>query len=299
VLQDHIRKRFDITISTSVDEYLGIKLQNLANGDVLLTQPKLLNNLHDEFESQLKTWRVRSPQQQPASEIEPSPPIPQTVYLHLLGALLYLTKSRPDIATAVSFGATHAVSPTQSHFDELLHCLSYLWSTKEQGLVLHAGQPGRPLKLRCYCDASYLTHEDSKSHTGFCLSFGEVGSFYSKSSKQTLVTTSSTHAELRALYTLTVDIVYLVHLCEELQRPIDLPAIVMVDNQPIIDLVTTAYVRSKRCKHFLMLVQWVREKVEHGYLELCKVPTVDNVADVLTKIITGGEYTRKAHLLME
>jgi hypothetical protein len=119
------------------------------------------------------------------------------------------------------------------------------------------------------------------------MSFGEIGSFYSKSSKQTLVTTSSTHAELRALYTLTVDIVYLVHLCEELHRPIDLPAIVMVDNQPIIDLLTTAYVRSKRCKHFLMLVQWVRERIEYGYLELSKVLTIDNVADVLTKIITG------------
>jgi hypothetical protein len=72
----------------------------------------------------------------------------------------------------------------------------------------------------------------------------------------------------------------------------------MVDNQPIIDLLTTAYVRRKRCKHFLMLVQWVRERIEYGYLELSKVLTIDNVADVLTKIITGGEYTRKAYLLL-
>jgi hypothetical protein len=79
-------------------------------------------------------------------------------------------------------------------------------------LLLYAGEPGRPIKLKCYCDASYLTHEDSKSHTGYCMSFGEIGSFYSKSSKQTLVTTSSTHAEQRAPYTLTVDIAYLVHL---------------------------------------------------------------------------------------
>jgi hypothetical protein len=216
----------------------------MANGNVLLTQPKLINSLHAEFEPQLKMWKARSPQTLKRERDEASPPIPQTVYLHLLGALLYLTKSRPDIATAVSFGATHAVSPTEADFEELLHCLSYLWNTKEQGLLLYAGQPGRPIKLKCYCDASYLTHEDSKSHTGYCMSFGEIGSFYSKSSKQTLVTTSSTHAELRALYTLTVDIVYLVHLCEELHRPIDLPAIVMVDNQPIIDLLTTAYVRS-------------------------------------------------------
>jgi uncharacterized membrane protein YGL010W len=150
----------------------------------------------------------------------------------------------------------------------------------------------------CYVDASYLTHADSKSHTGYCLSFGELGCFYSKSSKQQLVTTSSTHAEMRALYSLTIDIVYLVNLCEELGRPIDLPAIVLVDNQPVIDLVQSAFVKSKRCKHFLMLVQWVRERVEHGYLELRKVATKDNVADILTKIITGGEFQTKAQLLL-
>jgi uncharacterized membrane protein YGL010W len=45
-----------------------------------------------------------------------------------------------------------------------------------------------------------------------------------------------------------------------------------------------------------MLVGWVRERVEHGYFELAEVATADNVADVLTKIITGGHYQTKAHL---
>jgi hypothetical protein len=47
-----------------------------------------------------------------------------------------------------------------------------------------------------------------------------------------------------------------------------------------------------------MLVNWVRERVEYGYFELAKVGTADNVADILTKIITGGNYTTKAHLLL-
>lgn len=299
IFQAHCRKVFGITVSANTDEYLGIRLADQPNGDVLLTQPKLLKSLHDEFEPQLKSIvRVSAPQRQVADQDVDDTPMQQRDYLHLLGALIYLTKSRPDIATAVSFGATHAVSPTRGNFAELLHCLAYLWKTKERGLLLRAGVPGQPLVLRCYCDASYLTHQDSKSHTGFCMSFGKSGCFYSKSSKQTLVTTSSTHAELRALYTLTVNIVFLVNLCEELARPLSLPAIVMCDNQPVIDLISTAYVRSKRCKHFLMLVQWVKERVEYGYLELLKVPTTDNVADILMKIITGGEYTTKAHLLM-
>jgi hypothetical protein len=297
--QAHCRTRFDITVSGNVEEYLGIKLTSQLNGDVLLTQPKLLGTLEEEFKEQLATHRhATAPQHQPDMQSTVDTPMSQTTYLHLLGALIYLTKSRPDIATAVSFGATHAARPTLGHFDELLHCLAYLLRTKTTGLRLVAGERNRSLKLKCYVDASYLTHADSKSHSGYCMSFGEIGCFYSKSAKQQLVTTSSTHAEMRALYSLAIDIVFLVHLCEELGRPLELPAIVMVDNQPVIDLIHGPFVKAKRCKHFLMLVAWVRERVEHGYFELAKVATADNVADILTKIITGGNYKTKAHLLL-
>jgi hypothetical protein len=104
------------------------------------------------------------------------------------------------------------------------------------GLVIKAGVANRELILTCYVDASYLTLHDSKSHTGFCLSFGEIGTFYSKSSKQTLVATSSTHAEMRALYTCVLDIIFVIHICDELHRPVHKPAIIMEDNQPCIDL---------------------------------------------------------------
>ena len=166
--------------------------------------------------------------------------------------------------------------------------------------MLRAGVKGQPLKLTCYTDTSYLTHADSKSHSGYCMSFGAVGTFYSKSGKQQLVATSSTHSEMRGLYSLVVDIIYLVHLCDELHRPLELPCVALVDNQPVIDLVSqpSGQVRVKRCKHFLMLVDWVREQVIAGYLELVKVATEANVADLLTKIVTGGEFKKKADLLL-
>ena len=88
-------------------------------------------------------------------------------------------------------------------------------------------------------DASYLAHKDAKSHTGYCMSFGRFGSFYAKSVKEKLLATSSTHAEMRALFTLVLDIIFTVYLCEEIGRPIALPAIVFEDNQPVIDLSKT------------------------------------------------------------
>ncbi len=127
----------------------------------------------------------------------------QCEYLHLIRMLSYITHSRPDISTALSYAATKNTNPTIQDFEELLLVVDYLWQMKEKGLILHPAQEkNAPLKLICHVDALYLAHSDAKSHTGYCLSFGNFGSFYSKSLKQKLVATSSTHAEIRALYTL-------------------------------------------------------------------------------------------------
>jgi Reverse transcriptase (RNA-dependent DNA polymerase) len=297
-----MREKFDITVVKDVEEYLGIKMEYMPNGDVKLTQPKLLSSLLEEHAAILgpETSRgIPTPQRpQDAYAIENSGELGRTEYLHLLGALIYLTKSRPDIATAVSFGACYSAKPTVGAYAELLQILHYLRRTRDYGLILRAGLPNRELVLRCYVDASYLTHADSKSHTGYTLSFGEMGTFYSRSSKQTLVATSSTHAEMRALYSLVVDVIFVIHLCEELGRPLRLPAIILEDNQPVIDVTTDINGRIKRCKHFLMLINYVKEQIVIGLISIVKVNTADNIADMLTKIITGSEFTKKAELLL-
>jgi hypothetical protein len=122
--------------------------------------------------------------------------------------------------------------------------------------------------------------------------------FYAKSSKQQLVATSSTHSEMRALYTLIADIIFVVHLCEELGRPLTLPAIIMEDNAAVIALTNEMTSRVKRCKHFLMLVHYVREQVEQGLIIVQKVGTNDNLADILTKIVVGPAFREKAVSLL-
>ena len=300
-LEDVIRKQYTITVKRDVESYLGVKFEHFSNGDVKLTQPKLLNALLEEYEDELEKHRARvpmSPQRLQASQSKDDEPMDPSAYLHLEGALIYLTKSRPDIQTAVSFGATHSKSPTRGDFEELIHCLKYLESTREEGLILKAGVADRELILKCYVDASYLTHPDSKSHQGYCMSFGDVGSFYSKSSKQQLVATSSTHSEMRALQSLVVDVVFIVELCKELGRPIKLPVIVFEDNGAVISLSREMTSRAKRCKHFLMLIAWIREQVEAGLITLQQIPDEENNADMLTKIITATPFKTKAGKLL-
>ena len=291
--------KYKFTINESVDSYLGTHLSRQSDGSVQVSQPKLLAEIFQEYDplSMPGTSRVNAPRREHAEDDWDEAEIPRQKYLHLLGALLYLTKSRPDIATALSFASVHSQRPTQGAYEELLRCVQYLWNTREKCLILRKGSPG-DLRLYCYVDASYLTHADSKSQTGYCMSFGDIGTFYSRSMKQTLVSTSSTHAEARALYQLILEIIYVVNLCEELGRPIQLPAVIFEDNQPVIDLSTGDARRAKHSKHFVMLVNFIREQVEAGLVSLTKVNTLDNVADILTKIVTGSAFSEKAEQLL-
>jgi LDH2 family malate/lactate/ureidoglycolate dehydrogenase len=72
----------------------------------------------------------------------------------------------------------------------------------------------------------------------------------------------------------------------------------MEDNQPVIDLTEEFSVRSKRCKHFLMLVHYIKEQVSSGLISISKVPTHENIADILTKIVVGEEFRLKALSLL-
>jgi hypothetical protein len=213
---------------------------------------------------------------------------------------MYLTKSRPGIQASISFAATHAKDPSIEHYRQLLGVVEYIQKTQQEGLIIHSYEGSNKSKLQLYChvDASYLTHEDSKSQTGYTLSFGKVGCFYAKSSKQPLVATSSTHAEARALFTLLQDIIYVISICQELGIELQMPVQIYEDNFPVVQLTNNLAPRTKKCKHFLMLINYIKEQVEKGIINIQHIDTDKNLADILTKLLTGNPYITKAQKLL-
>ena len=297
--KETMKKRFKITVNEAADQHLGVNIEHLPDGSLKLTQSKLLRVVFTEFPVEGDGSRRRHlvpliPNKTPKNHDL----IDRTIYLHLLGMLNYLLRSRPDIATALSFAATKAVSPTQDDFDNLLDIVRYLWRTQDVGLTIRPGDSTAPLHLHCYVDASFLTHPDSRGHSGYCLCLGDLGSFYSKSMKQTMVATSSTHAEIKALYQLVVDLVYVIHTCEEIGRPVHLPAVIFEDNLPAVQLSEPLSSRAKKSRHFLMLVNFIREYVILGLITIKKIKSEDNVADLLTKPLDFKSFAEKAARLL-
>ena len=286
-----VETKFEVTVEP-VDNYLGVHYQKLEDGSVQKTQPKLLEDLFEKHHI-VNRPLVKTPGLVASGGPRDSTPFDSTTFLCLLGSLLYVLCSRPDIGFAVSWAATKANTPTVSDWKDLLRCLQYLYQTREKGLIIYKQPKGCPLQMYIYVDASYLLYPDSKAQTGYSFSINDIGTFHSKSQKQPIVTTSSTHSEMRAMFVAVCQYVFLMHLFEEIGRPFINPAVACEDNQPVVTLLKRERAMPKQCKHFMMLVNYVRELVQQGVVDIRKVWTYDNYADIFTKHVQGRDFQYK------
>lgn len=318
-LLDHLHQHFQITTDWQGTSYLGLHLDHTyREGCIKITQPKLIQSLHEQYDTVIQDMqttrrRRRNPDMMSPVSRRTSSQLPdhdlsaalydRTQYLHLLGSLMYLTRSRPDIKAAVSILATHNTSPTAINYQDLLDVVEYIFATETEGLVLcrdlNIKSFDQPLPLLCYVDASYLTHPDSMSHTGYCISYGNHGFFFSKSQKQKLVATSSTMAETRALFSLVKDILFLTDLLNDAGIQLAHPTLIFEDNVPTETLVTGRAQGMKKCKHFLMTIAYIREQVRNGLISLRHVDTSNNRADILSKLSFGTDFRHKSRMLLD
>ena len=115
------------------------------------------------------------------------------LFVHLVMQLLYLSqRACPDIRTAMSFLCSRLKCPDQDDYKKLGRVMKYLQATLDLPLILSADGSGR---IRWWVDASFTIHPDMKGHTGGTPTLGH-GSVYSTSTKQKLVSHSSTECEI-------------------------------------------------------------------------------------------------------
>ena len=115
---------------------------------------------------------------------------------------------------------------------------------------------------------------------------------------KTAISINIIYAEMTAIFTLVKDIMYIIILCEEIKVDLHLPAVIMEDNSAVVTVTTDDSAFAKKCKHFLMLINYVREQVESGIILIKKINGKLNRADIHTKQLRSGEFETHAESVL-
>ncbi len=120
---ENVGKHYEVTLDRDATSFLGLNLNHNPDGTVTITQPKLLTKLFSLYLPRKDTThKPLHPYPPLPKESDPAPqPADHYAYLRLLGILLYLTKSRPDIMAAVSFAGTKSSNPTDRYMSDLYY----------------------------------------------------------------------------------------------------------------------------------------------------------------------------------
>ncbi|GJZ56384.1 putative ribonuclease H-like domain-containing protein [Tanacetum coccineum] len=153
---------------------------------------KALYGLHQAPRACVRTATTPYEAPKPKSNNEPDDAINVHLYRSMIGSLIYLTASRPDIMFAVSACSRHQVTPLTSNLNAVKKIFKYLKGQPKLGLRYPRDSP---FVLEAYSDSDYAgAHGDRKSTTRGCQFLGRrLISWQCK--KQTIVATSSTEAE--------------------------------------------------------------------------------------------------------
>ncbi|XP_057547794.1 secreted RxLR effector protein 161-like, partial [Amaranthus tricolor] len=209
----------------------------------------------------------------------------------MIGSLLYLTASRPDIMFSVCLCARFQANPKESHLTAVKRIFRYLHGTKDFGLWYPScGNFG----LVGFSDADYAGYKvDRKSTSGSCQFLGNsLISWYSK--KQNSVALSTAEAEYIAAGACCSQILWIAQQLRDLG--VDLKGIpIKCDNTSAI-CITKNPVQHSRTKHIEVRHHFIRDHVEKGNISLSFISTENQLADIFTKPLSADRF---AHIRME
>ncbi|KAJ9555546.1 hypothetical protein OSB04_010160 [Centaurea solstitialis] len=271
--------------------FLGLQIKQSEKG-IFINQGKYVHEMLKKFDLTSCT-PMKTPMAPPLSLDKDSKgkPVDVTLYRGMIGSLLYLTASRPDIMYSTCLCARYQAEPKESHLTAVKRIFRYLKGTPNMGLW-YSKDSG--FDLTAYSDSDFAGCKiDRKSTTGGChLLGGKLVSWTSK--KQNSVSTSTAEAEYVAAGICCAQVLWLRNQLQDYD--IQLSKIpIYCDNTSAIAIANNPVLHSKT-KHIEVRYHFIRDHVMNGDIELHFVPTEYQLADLFTKPL---DVTRFNMLLSE
>jgi hypothetical protein len=138
--------------------------------------------------------------------------VDQSMYRSMIGSLLYLTASRPDITFVVGVCDRYQAEPKMSHLTQVKRILKYINGTSYYGILYSSSEN---FKMIGYCDADWVgSADDKKSTSGGCFFLGNNRIFWF-SKKQNCVSLSTAEAEYIAAGSSCSELVWMKKMLKE------------------------------------------------------------------------------------
>ncbi|KAG9442665.1 hypothetical protein H6P81_018519 [Aristolochia fimbriata] len=287
-LVQQLQRKFSVKDLGPLLYFLGIEVTRISNG-LHIAQTKYTRDLLTRLDlTEVKPLSTPVVAGSKLSKYEGTPLVDPTTYKATVGALQYLTRTRPDIQYVVNQACQFQQAPTDVHWSAVKRILRYLKGTLTHDIII---QPSSELGVDVYIDADWGScPNDRRSITGFCAFLGGSLIFWA-SKKQPTVARSSAEAEYRALAIAAAELTWILQLFKELGVFISQPLILWCDN------LSTTYIAANpvfhgRVKHVELDYHFIRERVTSGLLQIRLISTQDQIADVFTKGLSRSQFCK-------
>eukprot|EP00934_Nitzschia_sp_Nitz4_P008987 Nitzschia sp. Nitz4//scaffold353_size16344//11151//16190//NITZ4_008865-RA/size16344-processed-gene-0.13-mRNA-1//1//CDS//3329548925//8977//frame0 len=281
-----------------VHDYLGMTLDYSTPGKVIISMVDYVKGMIDGMAPDM-SGRAPTPAAshlfQTRDNAVPLEHGRKEIFVHLVMQGLYLSqRARPDIRTAISFLCSRIKCPDEDDYLKLRRLMQYLQGTVDLVLVLDGSDIG---KVQWWVDASYAVHDDTKGHTGGTMSMGG-GSVYSTSTKQKLVSRSSTESEVIGVYDVMPQVIWTSEFLRAQGYEIE-QAVLYQDNMSAMLLEKNGRASSsKRTKHMNIRYFYIKDMIDRGEISIEHCPTELMLADYFTKPLQGRLFYRLRDQIM-
>jgi hypothetical protein len=293
--KESMMKHFAMTDLGKMRYFLGVEVTQNEQG-IFIQQHKYAEEILKRFGME-NCNTVKSPIVIGCKLVkdEDGKPVDAREYKQIVGCLMYLLATRPDLTYSVCLVARFMDRPTEMHMMAIKRILRYLKGTLTHG-VLYKHTIDRRLELVGFSDSDYAGDlNDRKSTSGYVFMLG-TGVVSWSSKKQPIVTLSTTEAEYVAAAACACQCVWMRSVLEHLQVKQGEGTMILCDNSSSIKLSKNPVMHG-RCKHIDVRFHFLRNLVKDGIVELKYCKSEDQLADLMTKPLKLEAFCKLKRLM--
>ncbi|KAE8725550.1 GDP-mannose transporter GONST1 [Hibiscus syriacus] len=282
-----LNKQFSLKDLGDLSYFLGIEVKRYANS-IILSQKKFVLDLLEK--AKLTRANPTTSSMVVANKLskdEGNSLVDTYDFRSVVGSLLYVCHTRPDVALSVSKVAQYVQGPRESHLMAVKRILRYLASTVDYALVF--SPVGSNLSITAFADANWGGDvDDRRSMSGHCVFAGNcLVSWLSR--KQKMVSRSTIEAEYKSIVDDVAKVTWVNVVLADLGEASSTIPTIWCDNSGAIAMSDNP-VYHAQSKHVDLDVHFVREKVVAKQLQVQYVPVSHQIADGFTKPLARGAF---------